>query len=256
MENNFLIGLSRQVALERQLNVIANNVANVNTTGFKADKPVFEEYLMPIANAGDFRGRDQTLSYVQDRATWNDFSPGTMEQTNNPMNVAIDGDGFLVVQAPGGERYTRNGALLINAQGQLVTNEGLPLIGQSGPITFQPGDQNINIAADGTVTVREGSNADVDSVRGKLRIASFTDTQRLRKEGSSLFAAPAGVVADVAPQGVMLRQGFIEKSNVNSVAEMSRMIEVMRSYQSVASMLQQQGEMRRTAIERLADVPA
>jgi flagellar basal-body rod protein FlgF len=255
MENMLLIGLSRQVALERQLNVIANNVANVNTTGFKSEKPVFEEFLMPGASAGEFQGKDRTLSYVQDRATWHDLAQGPAEQTNNPLDVALDSQAFLVVQAPGGERYTRNGALLINAQGQLVTNEGHPVVGDGGPITFQPGDQNIHIAKDGSITVREGNNAQADSVRGKLRLVRFDQPQRLVKQGSSLFSAPAGVTAAPAPEAGA-RQGFLEKSNVNAVAEMSRMIEVMRSYTSIATMLQQQGDMRKTAIERLADVPA
>lgn len=255
MENTLLIGLSRQVSLERQLNVIANNVANVTTSGFKSEKPVFEEFLMPGASAGEFRGRDQSFSYVQDRATWHDFAQGQVEQTKNPLDVTLEGRAFLVVQAPGGERYTRNGALNINAQGQLVTSEGHPVIGESGPINFQPGDQDIHIAKDGSVTVREGNNAQADSTRGKLRIVEFDQPQRLLKQGSSLFSAPAGVAATPAREAG-LRQGFIEKSNVNAVAEMSRMIEVMRSYTSVATMLQQQGDMRRTAIERLADVPA
>lgn len=255
MENTLLIGLSRQVSLERQLNVIANNVSNVNTVGFKSEKPVFEEFLMPVASAGEFRGRDQTFSYVQDRATWHDLQQGQVEKTGNPLDVALDGRAFLVVQAPGGERYTRNGALLINAQGQLVTNEGHPVVGDGGPITFQPGDQDIHIAKDGSVTVREGNNAQADSVRGKLRVVEFDQPQRLLKQGSSLYSAPAGLNATPAREAG-LRQGFVEKSNVNAVAEMSRMIEVMRSYTSVATMLQQQGDMRRTAIERLADVPA
>jgi flagellar basal-body rod protein FlgF/flagellar basal-body rod protein FlgG len=255
MENTLLIGLSKQVALERQLAVIANNVANVNTTGFKSEKPVFEEFLMPVANAGEFTGRDRTLSYVQDRATWHDLAQGGVEQTNNPLDVALDGKGFLVVQAPGGERYTRNGALLINAQGQLVTNEGYPVVGDNGPITFQPGDQNIHIAKDGSITVREGNNAQADSTRGKMRIVEFDQPQRLVKQGSSLFSAPNGVTATPSIEAG-IRQGFVEKSNVVAVAEMSRMIEVMRSYTNIATMLQQQGDARKTAIERLADVPA
>jgi flagellar basal-body rod protein FlgF len=255
MENTLLIGLSRQVALERQLNVISNNVANVNTTGFKSEKPVFEEFLMPVANAGDFTGRDRTLSYVQDRATFHDLAQGSVEQTNNPLDIALDGKAFFVVQAPGGERYTRNGALLINAQGQLVTNEGNPVLGDGGPIALQPGDQDIHISKDGSVTVREGNNAQADSVRGKLRLVEFDQPQRLVKQGSSLFSAPTGLNATPAREAGV-RQGVLEKSNVNAVAEMSRMIEVMRSYTNVATMLQQQGDARKTAIERLADVPA
>src|SRR5882724_3403570 len=109
MENNLLIGLSRQMTLERQIDVISNNVANVNTNGYKADKSLFQEYLMPVAHADNFVGRDRVFSYVQDRATWRDLGQGATENTGNPLDVAIDGNAFLAVQTPAGERYTRNG---------------------------------------------------------------------------------------------------------------------------------------------------
>jgi flagellar basal-body rod protein FlgF/flagellar basal-body rod protein FlgG len=257
MENTLLIGLSRQVALERQLDVIANNVANMNTTGFKADKSLFQEFLMPVARAENFGGRDQVLSYVQDRATWHDLTQGPTEQTGNSLDIAVEGNAFLVVQTPTGERYSRNGALQINAQGQLVTNEGNAVLGDNGPIVFQPGDQNINIARDGTVTVREGSNTKVDSQRGKIRLVTFDQPQRLTKEGSSLFAAPAGLTPQSATAATGgLRQGFIEKSNVSSVVEMSRLIEVTRTYTQIAALMSQQSDIRRSGIEKLAEVPA
>lgn len=254
MENALLIGLSRQVVLERQLDVVANNVANVNTNGFKADKSLFQEYLMPGAHQDNFIGRDRRVSYVQDRATFHDFTPGPTEQTKNPLDVAIDGNAFLVVQTPGGERYTRDGALQVNATGQLVTAAGNPVMGANGPIVMQQTDHDITIASDGTVTVLEGSNSKTDSVRGKLRLVSFTQAQQLLKEGSNLYAAEG-----IAPQpdiSARVKQGFVEKSNVNSVAEMSRLIEVTRAYTQISAMLQQQGDLRRSAIEKLADVPA
>lgn len=257
MENTLLIGLSRQVALERQIDVIANNVANMTTTGFKADKSLFEEYLMPVASAENFTGRDKTFSYVQDRATWHDFAQGAMEQTGSALDVAVEGSAFLAIQTPAGERYTRNGALQINPQGQLVTSDGNAVLGDGGPITFQPGDQNISIARDGTVTVREGSNAKVDSLRGKIRMVTFDQAQRLTKQGNNLYAAPDGVAPQAATAANSgLRQGFVERSNVNSVAEMSRLIEVTRTYTQIAALLQQQSDTRRTAIEKLAEVPA
>jgi flagellar basal-body rod protein FlgF len=252
MEN--LIGLSRQVTLERQMDVVANNVANVNTSGFKADRSLFEEFLTSRAHQDNFVGRDRRISFVQDRGTFKDFTQGAAEQTKNPLDVAIDGRGFLVVQTPAGERYTRDGGLQINNQGQLVNASGHPVLGASGPIVFQPTDKDITIAADGNVTVIEGKNR-IDSVRGKLRIVSFADAQKLTKEGSNLYAAGAGVAAqpDAASR---VRQGFIEKSNVNSVAEMSRMIEVTRAYTQISAMLQQQGDLRKSALDKLADVPA
>jgi flagellar basal-body rod protein FlgF len=255
VENALLIGLSRQVALGRELDVVANNVANVNTTGFKADSTVFEEYLMPVARHNRFARTDARLSYVQDRATWQDFSQGPLQQTGNPLDVAIDGDAMLVVQTPNGERYTRNGSLQISNTGQLVTSEGHQVLGQNGPITFQPQDRGVMIGLDGSITVREGAEAITDAQRGRLRIVRFDEMQQLRKDGSSTFSAPNGLAAQPAP-AARVHQGSIEKSNVRAVVEMTRMIQVTRNYTQVAGLLQQQGELRRTAIQRLADVPA
>src|SRR5256885_11485948 len=212
MENASLVGLSRQMALQRELNVVANNIANLNTTGFKADNVVFHEFLMPGAHANQFAGSDRRLSFVQDRATWLDQSQGPIEQTGNPLDVAMSGNTFLTVQTPRGERYTRNGALQINAQGQLVTSEGLQVIGQNGPIVFQPGDREISISTDGAVSVREGANT-TDTQRGKLKFASFTDPRMLLKDGTSTFRPPNGMQVDT-PTTVRINQGAIEKSNV------------------------------------------
>ena len=192
MENALLVGLSRQVALQRELDVVANNIANLNTTGFKADGSLFEEYLMP-RRATQIRGTDRRVSFVQDRATWHDMSQGPIERTGNPLDVAIDGNGFLVVQTPRGERYTRNGALQINANGQLVTSDGYPVLGDGGPITFQPNDRDISISNDGTISVREGISNTRIRTRGKLRLVSFANPQQLQKDGTSTFDAPAGV---------------------------------------------------------------
>ena len=165
---------------------IANNIANVNTAGFKADKSLFEEYLTSGAHEDNFVGSDRRVSYVQDRGTFRDFSQGAAEQTKNPLDVAIDGSAFLVVQTPAGERYTRDGGLQLNNQGQLVTVAGNPVLGTGGPIVFQPTDHDVNVTPDGTITVVEG-NGRTDSIRGKLRLVSFADAQKLLKEGSNLY---------------------------------------------------------------------
>jgi len=252
MENTLLIGLSRQTVLERQLDVVANNVANVNTAGFKADHTLFEEYLSPGAHEDNFKSGDRRLSYVQDRGTFRDFSQGATDQTKNPLDVAIDGGGFLVVQTAGGERYTRDGGLQLNGQGQLVTAGGNPVLGSSGPISFQPGDHDVNVTPDGTITVVEGNNR-VDSVRGKLRLVSFADAQKLLKEGANLYAAGEGAAQPDTTSTV--KQGFIEKSNVNAVVEMSRMVEVTRAYTQMSTLLQQESDLHKTSIEKLAEVP-
>jgi flagellar basal-body rod protein FlgF len=255
MENAFLIGLSRQMSLKREIDVVANNIANLNTTGFKADTALFEEYIMPGASSGHFAQPDRRISYVQDRSTFHDRGQGPLQHTGAPLDVAIEGDGYLVVQTPRGERYTRNGSLQINAQGQLVTTEGHAVQGENGPITFQSLDTGIMISREGTITVREGGDTRSDSVRGKLRVVQFDRNQELRKDGGATFSAPAGV----APQDVenpVLVQGAIEKSNVKSIVEMARMIEITRTYTQVANILQNQHDLRRGAVEKLAEVPA
>ena len=107
MQNPLLIGLSRQVVLERQMDVVANNLANINTNGFKAERSVFQEFLNTGAHEDNFQGRDRRVSFVQDRAAYHDFAGGPLEETKNPLDIAIDGNAFLVVQTPNGERFSR-----------------------------------------------------------------------------------------------------------------------------------------------------
>jgi flagellar basal-body rod protein FlgF len=255
MENSLLVGLSRQVALSRELDVVANNVANMNTTGYKANRSMFEEYLGPMARENGFQGSDRRVSFVQDRATWFETTQGPIQQTGNPLDLAIDGNAYFVVQTTNGERYTRNGAFQINAQGQIVTTDGSQVMGENGPIQLQQTDRNISISPDGRVSVNEGANGITEALRGKLRMVNFDQPQRLRKDGNNNFLAPNGVVANPTTN-VRLLQGSLEKSNINGVLEMSRLIEITRAYTQLSNMLQQENDLRRTSIEKLADVPA
>ena len=253
MQNTLLVGLSRQVALGRQLDVIANNIANLNTTAFKADGALFEAYVSPNARADNPSAKDGQINFVRDRATWVDWSQGALNRTGNPLDVAIEGRGFLTVETANGERYTRNGSLKIDAKGQLVTSAGDPLLGDNGPILFKRGDRGIAISKDGTISVRTaGSNEEV--TRGKLRVVSFPNTAQLQKDGTSYYAAPDKVFPDPDKQSTLL-QGAVEKSNISAVLEMTHMIEVTRSYQQTASMLTQQSDLQSTAIDKLAAVP-
>lgn len=254
MQNALLIGLSRQMTLERQMDVIANNVANANTNGFKADHSLFEEYLNSNAHEDNFVGSDRRVSYVQDRGTYRDVGQGPMEATNNPLDMAISGNAFFAVQANGAERYTRDGKFALSSTGQLITSDGNLVLGTSGPIVFQPTDHDINVAPDGTVTVLEGT-AKTDSIRGKIRMVTFDDPAKLTKLGANFYGAGSANQQQADAKST-LQQGYIEKSNVNSVGEMSRMVEVMRSYTAIANLLQQQSDLHKSAIEKLADVPA
>ncbi len=255
MENTLLVGLSRQMVLARELDVVANNIANLNTTGFKADNSMFEQFMMPVARENRFNTPDRPLRFVNDRGTWHDLRQGSVQQTGNPLDLAIDGNAFLVVQTPQGERYTRNGALQINAQGQLVTTDGAQVLGDNGPILFQPLDRNISITPDGRITVVEGGNSRTESLRGRLRLVTFAQPNQLQKDGANNFAAVAGVTATPDPKARVI-QGSIEKSNVNGVVEMTRLIEITRAYTQTSQLIQQQSDLRKNAIQQLAEVPS
>jgi len=255
VENALLIGLSRQMVLEREIDVVANNVANMNTTGFKADNSMFEQYLMPVARENRFAPADRQLDFVNDRGTWRNLGAGPIQQTGNPLDVAINGDGYIVVQTAAGERYTRNGSLQINGQGQLVTADGAPVMGDNGPIVFQTTDHDVMITPDGRVTVTEAGATNTESLRGQIRIVSFAAPQQLQKEGNNLYAAPAGVAA-IPDTNSKLIQGSIEKSNVNGVVEISRLIEISRAYAQVAQLLSNQSDLHKNAIQELANVPS
>jgi flagellar basal-body rod protein FlgF len=247
MENAFLIGLSRQVSLARELDVVANNVANIDTNGFKRRSTIFQEYLMPTARHEHFRGGDKRLSYVWDKGTALNFSQGTMERTGNPLDVAIQGDAMLAVRSgPGGERYTRNGSLGINAKGELVNSDGHVMITDQGSLQIAPTETDIKIAQDGSITTSNGP-------RGKLKLVKVPNPQVLRNEGQNLFSAPTPL-QPAAPREFRLAVGEIEKSNVKAVQEISRLMELSRAYQNVSSLMQRTDEIRRSAISRLADV--
>jgi flagellar basal-body rod protein FlgF len=255
MENSLLIGLSRQTALQRELDVVSNNIANMNTTGFKADGAVFGEYLQSGAKANSGLS-DRRVSFVQDNMSWHDMSQGTVQQTGGPLDVAVDGEGMITVQTSRGERYTRNGAFQINNVGELVTGTGDKVMGENGPIVLQVTDRDIVITANGTVKVREGASLNSDSSRGKLRLVTFADPQTLRKDGATTFAPADGAQPIPVPDSkIHVVQGSIEKSNVRPVIEMTRMIELTRAYTEVSTILQQQGDLRKNSIQQLADVP-
>jgi flagellar basal-body rod protein FlgF len=248
MENTLLIGLSRQVALARELDVVANNVANVDTNGFKRRGTIFQEHLAPTARHEHFKpGADRRLSYVWDRGTALQYSQGSMERTGNPMDVAIQGDAMFAVRAgAGGERYTRNGSLGINARGELVNSDGHPMVTDQGTLTVAPTEIDLKIAADGSISTSNGP-------RGRLKLVAVPNPQALRNEGANLFSHPTPLQA-AQPRDTRLAIGEIEKSNVKPVLEISRLMELSRAYQNVASLMQRTDEIRRSAISRLADM--
>jgi len=247
MQNATLVALSGQVALRRKLDVIANNVANMDTAGFKRVSLDLEEAKMPKASATLFQRRDRDNRFVRELATVHDFSAGSVEMTGNDLDVAIEGEkGFFAVQTPGGERYTRAGDFAIDSTGRLVTADGNPVLGDGGVITFGAEETNVAIAEDGTISSSAG-------LKGKLRVVEFADENALQKEGDNLYASSA---APQVPAIVRVRQGALEKSNVSGVQELTAMLDVQRAYERITNMVKQQNDLSARAIERLGSATA
>lgn len=238
-------------ARQQTLDTIANNIANASTSGFKAERlfhhsielaeaellRVKPAVLSPDPNAANASGTslfpnattaaspvDRVFGIISGGVT--DFSTGSFRETGRTLDVALDGPGFLVVQTPRGERYTRAGAFTLDAAGQLVTQQGDLVVGENGPITVPPGRSNIGIGTDGSVS------ADGQAI-GKLRIVRFDNARAaLTKEGDSLFMAND----KEKPQdafGTRVLQGTLEMSNVNVVSEMATMMQNSREFDSL-----------------------
>ena len=238
MDNSLYIGLSRQVALRRQLEVVANNIANMNTSGFRAERMLFEAAMEP----GGKKPNDQ-IAFTIDRATYTDMRQGGFKETGNPYDVAIDGDGWLQVQTPDGVRYTRDGRMRRDNEGQLVNVNGYPMIDDNGQPILIPSDRSqVTVSADGVVS------ADNQMI-ARLRPVRFDNPQALRQIGDVLFSAdePARPALEAR-----LVQGKVELSNVQSIAEVTRMMELSRDYQSVTRMVEEGQDLLHSAINRLA----
>jgi flagellar basal-body rod protein FlgF len=248
MDNSLLVSLSQQLASYRAMDVIANNLANVSTPGFKREAAKFEEYVTKLRPAEGQTG-SQSVSFVKDAGILRDSSQGAVEQTGAPYDVAITGNGFFSVQTPQGLRYTRDGHFSLDANGNLVTSAGYQVQGDGGAITITPNDGQVNISADGTISsVVNG----IGNQLGKLKVVDFADPRAMTKEGGNLLSTTQ---AATAPDKVNLRQGALESSNVQPVIEISHMIEVMRAYEATATLSKSQEDMMRQAIDKLGSNP-
>jgi flagellar basal-body rod protein FlgF len=248
MDNSLLVSLSQQLAAYRSMDVIANNLANVSTPGFKRESAKFEEYITQVAPAEGETGTP-SLSFVKDAGVSRDLSQGGLQSTNAPFDLAINGNGYFTVQTPQGMRYTRDGHFTLDASGTLVNSDGHALQGDSGAITITPDDQHVSISKDGTISsVVNG----LSSTIGKVSLVDFADDRALTKQGANLYSTSQTASAAA---GATINQGMLESSNVQPVLEISHMIEVMRAYQATASLNQSQEDLTRQAIDKLGAMP-
>ena len=243
MESPLLISLSGANALSRRMDVVANNIANSNSIGFKAQNMLF--MTQPISPV-----HGETLDFVIDRSTYNDLTAGPVQQTGNPLDVALTGPGYLSVKDKTGTTvYSRAGSLKLSPDGQMVDSLGNPVLSDGGDaVTVPEGTSNIAIAQDGTVSGDKG-------VIGKLQISEFKNPQGLIPVGNGYFSASGQAPTGEVTQTTMI-QGSIEQSNVQPVLEMTQMLDISRQYQTVMNIMNQEHDRITNAIKTLGKVSA
>ncbi|HUZ72601.1 MAG TPA: flagellar basal-body rod protein FlgF [Stellaceae bacterium] len=237
MDTSSSVALSGQVARQRQMDVLANNIANLSTVAFKGEEMVFAELV-----AGT---NGQKVAYVEDAGTVRDWSQGPLTQTGNSLDVALQGSGFLEVETPSGVRYTRDGRLKLDATGQLVTLEGEPVLGDAQrPIALPSASGPITIGQDGTVSTPAGTV-------GHLTVVDFPDLQSLVAKTDGQYSTDQ--TPDPAPDTKVM-QGMLEESNVQPVLEITRLMAAARAVGMAKTFQDGESERHKNAIDRLAKV--
>ena len=235
MDNAIYATLTRQSGLMRELRSVANNIANADTSGFRREGVVFSAHMTALDQRGG------TLSMANAHGREIDLRPAALTQTGGTWDLGLEGDGFFMVATPQGNRLTRAGAFMPDAEGQIMTPDGHPLLddGQA-PIMVPPGTNSVGVGPDGTVS------ADGQPI---ARVGTFAPGQAemLRHDGGTLFSADGATPIE----GATIRQGFQENSNVDPVLEIARMVEVQRAYELGQSFLQSEDQRIRDAITAL-----
>ena len=241
MENSVYIGLSKQVVLRENMNIIANNVANVNTPGFRAQNMIFSEYVE------DPRYMKEDMSLVLDYGQYQVTDPGSMKETGNPLDIALVGNGFLGIQTPDGIQYTRAGNLTMDSEGVIRNARGMVVANaDGGEIAIPRNVKDISIDQKGVISTEQGQI-------GQLMISEFANYQKLDPQGNGLYATDE---APLDAEKTVIKQGYLEGSNVQAVIEMTRMIDVLREYQTVQNLMQSEHERLRSSAQRLAKTQA
>lgn len=241
MENTTYIALSRLDTQQRTMDVIANNIANANTDGFKAQRVLFSDYLSQQHGVSAPTG-GSTLDYTQDRATYLDQKDGTLTQTGNPLDVALSGPGFFTVSTPAGPRLTRSGRFGLMSDGRITDSSGNAVLDTSGnPLQLSPSDTNIRISGNGTITTENGAV-------GQLGVVTVNDTNQLVPEGGKLYRATAGTTVATQPK---VTQGMVETSNVQPINELTQMIQTQRDFQFVSQFVESENQRQQSAIDKI-----
>jgi flagellar basal-body rod protein FlgF len=244
MDNGIYVGLSRQMVLRRELDIVANNIANADTTGFKVES--LAEKTNAAEPAVTLQG-PRPVKFVGEDGVLRDFGQGGLRRTDAPLDVAIEGQGFFQVNTATGPRFTRDGRFRLDPNGQIVTAAGQPVADDGGgAITLDPEKGPVTIAEDGTIT--QGTER-----VAKLGVVNFATAATLEKVGDNLYRNTSNQQAQPNPDA-KVRQGMLENSNVQPIAEITRMIQVSRAYEQMARIMEAQTELSKSAVERMGRV--
>ena len=246
MDNAVYVSLSRQVSLQQAMDITANNLANLDTAGFKVESMVVQtDPIAPSPTASLAANDNPAIQYVLNAAVARNFAQGPLQQTGNPYDLAIQGDAFFSVQTAAGTQYTRDGRFMVSPTGQLVDQQGEPVLDSADrPITFQPKGSPPIIGADGTIT-QDGVPL------GKIGVFRFPSKAPLSKVGGNNFANTNPANAPIIATDASVKQGMIEQSNVQPVAEITNLISISRAYERITQMMNSTTDLSKTAIDRL-----
>ncbi len=259
MQESMFTGLFGALTAEHRLNNIANNLANVGTNGYKRDVLAFKDTMIqfahdqimePVATVRSEKlfPEPQLAARVRLAVAETDYTQGGLQVTGNPLDVAITGEGFFLIESPNGEYMSRNGSFIIDAQGQIMTKQGWPVMGDAGgAITIPPGTRDIHIDGEGRVF------ADAVQV-GTFALVTVDEPANLEKLGGNLYKAREGTVLgedNAYAGGARIQQGYLESSNVEVVSEMVQMIDTHRFFEAMQKIMQSSDTVDKEAIQKI-----
>jgi flagellar basal-body rod protein FlgF len=242
MDNTLYVGLSQQMVLQRQMDIVANNIANADTNGFKFESLMTKEVPGPPASTSQ---GPRPVKFVGATGVARDFSQGGLRRTDAPFDLALEGQGFFKVTTKAGDRYTRDGHFRTDDSGRITTQKGDVVADEGG------GEITIDNTKKGEITISPDGVVSQGTERiGKVGVFKFDSLSALEKTGDNLYQNASNQPANAAPD-VKIRQGMLENSNVNPIAQITKMIEVSRAYESVTQMISAEADLSRNSVARL-----
>lgn len=233
MDVSGYVALARQSGLWREMSLVAHNVANSTTVGYRREGLIFSEHVSKLA-------ADEGLSMAHGNVRWMDQSQGNLTATNGELDFAIQGEGYFQIETETGPKLTRAGNFTRSAEGFITTHEGHPLLDEAAGPIFVPPDQDIFVAKDGTISTQEGAIA-------RLGLWQAEDPLSLSRQSGTIFSADEIIPAENSE----IFQGYLEESNVDPLSEIARMIEVQRAYEMAQKFLDDEDSRTRSTIQTL-----